>query len=114
MVTPVLDLSIMLYEIVQVIVAFIAVLLAIKWKKERLIAGLLFLLLYTILDAVDMFFFTITQGIYLDVAQFGFILLAIIFFIIGMNPEWEYRWRMEKSVKKVPENSGILSDLKKV
>jgi hypothetical protein len=114
MVTPVLDWSIMLYETIQVIVAFIAILLAVKWKRGGLIAGLFFIFLYTILDAVDMFFFTIMQGVYLDVAQFGFILLAIIFFIIGMNPAWEYRWRMEKSGKKAPVKSSILSDLRKV
>jgi len=75
----------MLYEIIQVLVAFIAVVLAVKWKKTEFLAGLSFLFIYAFLDMIDVYFFTITQGVYLDVAQFGFILLASIFFIIGMH-----------------------------
>jgi hypothetical protein len=28
---------------------------------------------------------------FIDIAQFGFILLAIIFFIVGMHPAWSQR-----------------------
>jgi hypothetical protein len=91
LIPSVFDWSIISYEIIQVIVAFIAVMLAIKWKKNDFIAGLIFLLLYTILDAIDVFIFTVSQGIYVDFAQFGIILLAIIFFIIGMNPSWVHK-----------------------
>jgi hypothetical protein len=80
--------EIILYEIIQVSVAFIAVVLALKWKKSEFLAGLSFLLIYTIIDMVDVFFSTITQVAFLNVASFGFILLSIIFFIIGMHPSW--------------------------
>jgi hypothetical protein len=78
----------MLYGLLQVLVACIAVILAVKWKKYEFLAGLFFLFLYSIVEIIDAFFFTILNGVYLDVAQFGFILLAIIFFIIGMHPTW--------------------------
>ena len=81
--------GILLYELVQVTVAFIAVILALSWEKLEFLAGLIFLLIYAILDLVDIFLFSIAQGIYIDVAQFGFILLAIIFFIFGMSPYWK-------------------------
>lgn len=88
MIPAVFEYEILLFEIIQVIVAFIAVVLALKWKKSEFVAGLSFLLIYTILDLIDVFFFTITEGVYLDVAQFGFILLSILFFIIGMHNSW--------------------------
>jgi hypothetical protein len=74
-----------LYGIIQAIVAFIAVVLALRWKKFDFLMGLFFLLLYATIEVVDIFFFTILQGVFIDVAQYGFILLAIIFFIIGMH-----------------------------
>lgn len=74
------------YGTLQVCVALVAVALAIKWKKIEFLPGLCFLLLYAILEVVDLFFFTVLQGEYIDVAQFGFILLALVFFIIGMHP----------------------------
>jgi hypothetical protein len=114
MVTTVLDWSIMLYMSIQVIVAFFALLLAVKWKRDEFIAGLFFIFLYTILDAADVFLFTLVQGISLDIAQFGFILLAIIFFIIGMNPAWKHRLILEKPVKKSAAEPSILFDLKKI
>jgi hypothetical protein len=80
-----------LYGIIQVIVAFIAVILALKWKKFEFLAGLFFLLLYAIIEVMDVFYFTITQSAFIDVAQYGFILLALIFFIIGMHPSWVSR-----------------------
>ncbi len=88
----VFDAGIFLYEIIKIAVACIAVVLAIKWKKTEFLAGLLFLLLYTILDAMNIFFSTILQKSYIDASQFGFILLALISFILGM-------W---KSVKTKP------------
>ena len=75
-----------LYGIIQVIVAIIAVILAVKWNKFEFLAGLFCLLIYAIIEVINTFFFTIMQGIFIDVAQFGFILLAIVFFIIGMHP----------------------------
>jgi hypothetical protein len=86
------DAGILLYEYLKIIVAFIAVALAITWKKTEFLAGLFFLLLYTIFDAMNILFSTILQKSFLDVSQFGFIMLALIFFIIGM---WQ-------SVKKKP------------
>jgi hypothetical protein len=80
-----------LYGIIQVIVAFIAVILALKWKKFEFLAGLFFLLLYAIIEVMDVFYFTVMQSAFIDVAQYGFILLAIIFFIIGMHPSWVAR-----------------------
>lgn len=87
--------GILIYEVIQVTVAFMAVALALKWKKTELIAGLSCILIYAILESFDIFLFTINQGIFFDVAQFGFILLALVFFIIGMNPAWAH--------KEVPE-----------
>jgi hypothetical protein len=81
-----------LYGIIQGIVAFIAVVLALIWKKFDFLAGLFFLFLYTIIELVDVFIFTIERGVFIDIAQYGFILLAIIFFIIGMHPSWAARF----------------------
>jgi len=79
-----IDAGILLYEYLKILVAFAAVVLAIKWKKTEFLAGLVFLLLYTIFDAMNIFFSTVLQKSFLDVSQFGFIMLALIFFIIGM------------------------------
>jgi len=49
------DVGIVIYEYLKIIVAFAAVVLAIKWKKNEFLAGLFFLLLYTIFDAMDFF-----------------------------------------------------------
>ncbi len=86
------DAGIFLYEIIKIVVACIAVVLAILWKRNEFLAGLIFLFLYTILDAVNIFFSTLLQSSFIDASQFGFILLALISFIIGM---WQ-------SVKKKP------------
>jgi len=77
--------SIIFYGIIQLIVALIAVILAVKWNKPEFLPGLFFLLLYTIIEVIDLFFFTIINNIFIDVAQFGFILVAIMFFIVGMH-----------------------------
>ena len=86
------DAGIFLYEIIKIVVACIAVVLAILWKRNEFLAGLIFLFLYTILDAINIFLSTILQQSFIDASQFGFILLALISFIIGM---WQ-------SVKKKP------------
>jgi hypothetical protein len=118
MIPAVFEWEILLYEIVQVVVAFIAVLLALKWKKTEFLAGLSFLFIYAILDMVDVFFFTITQGVYLDVAQFGFILLAIIFFIIGMYHSWSHQGvsyqRPPETREKSSSRNPIFSLLRKI
>lgn len=88
MIPTLLAYGIILYGIIQLIVAIIAVILAVKWNKYEFLVGLSFLLLYAIANMIDVFLFTIVHGVYLDVAQFGFILLAIIFFILGMQPSW--------------------------
>ena len=79
-----LEVGIFLFEYVKIIVACTAVVLAILWKRNDILAGLVFLLLYTILDAVTIFFSTILQKPVLDASQFGFIMLALLSFIIGM------------------------------
>ena len=80
----VVDAGIFLYEIIKIVVACIAVVLAILWKRNEFLAGLIFLFLYTILDAVNIFLSTLLQQSFIDASQFGFILLALISFIIGM------------------------------
>lgn len=81
----VIDVAIGLFEYLKIIVAFAAVVLAIQWKRNEFLAGLFFLLLYTIFDAMNIFFATILEKPFIDVSQFGFILLALISFIIGMR-----------------------------
>jgi hypothetical protein len=88
MIPALLESGIIIYGLIQVIVAFVAVVLAVKWNKYEFLAGLSFLLLYAIFNIIDTFFFMLVHGVFLDVAQFGFILLAIVFFIIGMHPTW--------------------------
>jgi hypothetical protein len=109
--------GIMLYGIIQVIVAFIAVILAIKWKKNELLAGLLFLFIYTLVSVMDVYIFTIKQSVFLDIAQFGFILLALISFIIGMNPAWAHKnvpgTKQTGDSKKTLGTPGVLCYLKK-
>jgi hypothetical protein len=109
--------GIILYGIIQVIIAFIAVVLAVKWNKFEFLAGLFFLLLYAIIEVIDLFFFAIMQGEFIDFAQFGFILLAIIFFIMGMHPSWASRLASglgKPSQKPKPSrNESVLSLLKK-
>ena len=82
----VVEVGIVLYEYIIILVACTAVVLAILWKRNEFLAGLFFLLLYTILDAVTIVFSTILQKSVIDASQFGFILLALISFIIGMRP----------------------------
>ncbi|MCX6683995.1 MAG: hypothetical protein NTZ37_04615 [Methanoregula sp.] len=86
MIPALFESGMILYGIIQILVASLAVILAVRWKKYEFLAGLFFLLLYAIVEMISTFFFAILQGMFIDIAQFGFILLAIIFFIIGMHP----------------------------
>ena len=88
MIPALFESGMILYGIIQVLIASFAVILAVKWDKFEFLAGLICLLLYAIIEVVTTFFFTINQGLYIDIAQFGFIMLAIVFFIIGMHPSW--------------------------
>jgi hypothetical protein len=91
MIPTLLASGIILYGTIQLIVAFLAVILALKWNKYEFLPGLSFLLLYAIIEVIDLFFFTIVNSLFLDVAQFGFILVAILFFIVGMHPSWSQK-----------------------
>ena len=110
--------GLILYGIIQVIVACSAVILAVKWNKFEFLAGLLCLLLYAIIEVVTTIFFTIMQGLYIDIAQFGFIMLAIVFFIIGMHPSWAPQLASGMGARSPPvikpvKNESVISLLKK-
>jgi hypothetical protein len=117
MISALLESGIILYGFLQVLVAFIAVILALKWEKYEFFAGLSFLLIYSIVELIDVYFFTILNGMFIDVAQFGFILLAIIFFIIGMHPTWAPKMvsglGQRKIEHKSSRNESVLSILRK-
>ena len=106
-----------LYGIIQIIIACIAVILAVKWNKFEFLAGLICLLLYAIFEEVTTVFFTINLGLYIDIAQFGFIMLAIVFFIIGMHPSWAPQlvsgMGVKRPDKKPAKPESIISLLKK-
>jgi len=110
--------GIILYGIIQLIAALIAVVLAVKWHKFEFLPGLSFLLLYAIVNIIDVFFFTIVHGVFLDVAQFGFILGAIIFFIVGMHPTWAPKlgagMRQRNTEKKPLKSESLISLVKKI
>jgi hypothetical protein len=118
MVSTLFESVIVFYVFFQVIVALIAIVLAVKWAKYEFLAGLSFLLLYTIVEMVDAFFFTIVHVVYIDIAQFGFILLAIIFFIVGMHPSWSPRLgagvRERNTVPESPRNKSLISTLRRL
>jgi hypothetical protein len=118
MISGLLESGIIFYEVIQVLVAFSAIVLAVKWKKYEFLAGISFLFLYTIVEMIDAFFFTIVHVMYLDVAQFGFILLAIIFFIIGMHHTWSPSlgagMRERNTVPKSPRNESLISILRRL
>jgi hypothetical protein len=117
MISALLESGIILYGFFQVLVAFIAVILAVKWEKYEFLAGLFFILLYSIVEIIDVFYFTILNVVYFDVAQYGFILLAIIFFIIGMHPSWAPKLvsgMKERNTERKPlRNESIISILRK-
>jgi hypothetical protein len=104
MIPALLASGIIFYGIIQLIAAFLAVFLAVKWNKYEFLPGLFFLLLYAIIEVTDLFFFTIVKSIFIDVAQFGFILLAIISFIIGMHPS--YAKKMTPGIREQSNNNS--------
>jgi hypothetical protein len=118
MISALLESGLLIYGFFQVTVAFTAVVLSVKWNKYEFLAGLSFLLIYAIIYLVDTFVFTIVYGVFLDVAQFGFILLAIVFFIIGMHPG--YAPKMVSGIKerttgyKHSRDESLISILKKL
>jgi hypothetical protein len=117
MIPALMESGIIMYGYFQVLIAFTAVVLSVKWNKYEFLAGLSFLLIYTIVQMIDMYFFTIVHGIYIDVAQFGFILLALIFFIIGMHPSWAPKMasgmRERYTGHISPRGESLISILKK-
>ena len=117
MISALLQYGIIIYGIFQITIALTAVVLSVKWSKFEFLAGLSFLLIYTIVYFVDMFIFTFMYDIFLDAAQFGFVLLAIVFFIIGMHPTWAPRLTsvMTKQSSQFisPRNESAISILRK-
>jgi len=116
MFSTLVETGIILYNFFQVVVAFTAVVLSVKWHKYEFFPGLSFLLIYAIVNTIDVFFFTFVHGMFLDVAQFGFILIAIAFFIIGMHPT--YAPKLVTGLRKrdneyVPHDESLISILKK-
>jgi hypothetical protein len=113
-----LEWGLLSFDLIQVIIALIAIILALRWGKTEFVGGLVFLFLYTLLEAVDITLFTTFQVIFIDVAQFGFILLSIVFFIIGMNPSWTHPGgpgrRSLQVDKKIKKNASIIADLRKL
>lgn len=97
--------------------ALIAVFLAVKWNKYEFLPGLSFLLLYAIIEVIDLFFITIVNSMFIDVAQFGFILIAILFFIVGMHPSWSQKLvigkKEQNTLKKSSQTESAISILKK-
>ena len=118
MIPTLLASGMIVYGIIQVIFAIIAVFLAVRWNKYEFLLGLCFLLLYAIIEVIDLFFFSILNSIYIDVAQFGFILLAIISFIIGMHPSWTNKFsfcRKEQSPEhETAPKKSLISIVKKI
>ena len=117
MIPALFESGMILYGIIQIMIACIAVILAVKWDKFEFLAGLICLLLYAIIEVVTTLFFTINQGLYIDIAQFGFIMLAIVFFIIGMHPSWAPQlvsgMGVKSPEKKPAKPESVLSLLKK-
>jgi len=118
MIPTLLASGMVLYGIIQVIVALLAVLLAVKWNKHEFLPGLVFLFLYSLLEVIDLFFITIIHDMYFDIAQFGFILVAIIFFIIGMHPSWFQKMKFTLKSKDIKQTNtrheSIISILRKM
>ena len=116
MISILVESGIMLYSFFQVIVAVTAVVLSVKWNKYEFLAGLSFLLIYSIVNTIDVYVFTLVHGVFIDVAQFGLILIAIVFFIIGMHPT--YAPKLVSGMRKQdneysPRDESLMSILKK-
>ena len=117
MIPTLLAYGIILYGIIQLVVAIIAVILAVKWNKYEFLPGLFFLLLYAIVEVTDLFFFTLVNSMFIDVAQFGFILIAILFFIVGMHPAWSQKLlpgKKEPDKESKSSSESVLSLVKKI
>ena len=118
MIPTLLASGMVLYGIIQFIVALFAVVLAVKWNKPEFLPGLLFLFLYALIEVIDLYAIAIVHNIYFDVAQFGFILVAIIFLIIGMHPSWSQKMMFtSKSTDSKQTNSqdeSVISILRKM
>ncbi len=116
MFSTLVETGIILYNFFQVLVAFAAVVLSVKWHKYEFFPGLSFLFIYAIVNTIDAFVFTYLHGMFLDVAQFGLILIAIVFFIVGMHPRYAPKLvsGLEKRSKEnVPRDESLISILKK-
>ena len=117
MISTLLESGLIIYGFFQVTVAFTAVVLSVKWNKYEFLAGLSFLFIYAIVYLIDTFVFTIVYGVFLDVAQFGFILLALVFFIIGMHPNYAPKLvsgiRERTTEYKHSRDESLISILKK-
>ena len=116
MFSTLVETGIILYNFFQVLVAFTAVVLSVKWNKYEFFPGLSFLFIYTVVNTIDAFVFTYVHGVFLDVAQFGLILIAIVFFIIGMHPK--YAPKLASSMGKrdneyTSQGESLISFLKK-
>jgi hypothetical protein len=118
MIPTLLASGIVLYGIIQFFVALLAVSLALKWNKPEFLAGLFFLFLYSLVEVIDLYLITIVHAIYVDVAQFGFILFAIIFFIVGMNPAWIQKMKFTSKSRDTKQtnsrNDDMISILRKM
>jgi ABC-type multidrug transport system permease subunit len=118
MIPTLLASGIVLYGIIQFFVALLAVVFSLKWNKPEFLAGLFFLLLYSLVEVIDLYLITVVHAIYFDVAQFGFILLAIIFFIVGMHPEWMHKMKFMSKSKDIRQSNSrhdsIISILRKM
>ena len=80
------DLALVLFGYLNVLAAYCAIILAVSWKKPAFFAGLFFLLLYTIIDTIELTLMTLPDVTIINASQFGFVLLALIGFIPGMQP----------------------------
>lgn len=80
------ELALVLFEYLNVLVAFCAIVLAVQWKRTEFFFWLFFLLLYTLIDAVELSLAALFDVSMINASQFGFILLSIIGFILGMRP----------------------------
>ena len=115
--TALLEEGIVLYDYVQLIIAFTAVVLALKWKRHEFLAGLFCLFLYSVVEITEVVFSTLLHSLYFDIARFGFILLAIIFFVLGMHPSVAPKpgsaFAPRKTEELHPRNESILTVLRK-
>jgi hypothetical protein len=118
MIPTLLASGMVLYGIIQFFVALLAVVFSLKWNKPEFLAGLFFLFLYSLVEVIDLYLITIVHAMYFDVAQFGFILLAIIFFIVGMHPEWMQKMKFMSKSKDIRQSNSrhdsIISILRKM